>query len=491
MDPTSSRRPAPRRPRPAGDDRAGARSPVAGAADAGRAAASDDVQGGHGAPLWRLLDATAQALQAVRSGQSGTTALAVVDGALRPGVQALLFQTLRHLGLAQAVRRQLAPRNPPPRVDALLCTALALAWDPAQAPYEPFTLVNQAVEAAKRQAATQPQSAFLNACLRRFLRERDALVAAAQTDPVARWNHPVWWIDRLRQDHPAHWQQILAANNRHAPMALRVSMQKTTPAQYQKALAAINIESSLVGSTGVELRQPVPVHQLPGFAEGAVSVQDAAAQQAAPLLLSGLDRSAPLRVLDACAAPGGKTAHILEWAGAGSPWQVTALEVDAQRSARIHETLQRLQLSAQVLVADAARPQDWWTQHCGGEPFDAILLDAPCTASGIVRRHPDVRWLRRPTDIAQLSRLQAQLLAALWPLVKPGGRLLYCTCSVFRAEGDAQVQAFLAHNTDARLLPSPGHLIPGNPDKAGALAENPPGDHDGFFYALLQKSPAA
>ena len=155
----------------------------------------------------------------------------------------------------------------------------------------------------------------------------------------------------------------------------------------------------------------------------------------------------------------------------------------------VQELQQRLiDLQAKVVVADAARPQDWWQQHCGGAVFDAILLDAPCTASGIVRRHPDVRWLRRESDIAQLATLQAQLLARLWPLVRPGGRLLYCTCSVFRAEGDAQVQAFLAHNTDAQLRPSPGHLIPGNADKPGAVPDNGFGDHDGFFYALLQKS---
>ncbi len=232
----------------------------------------------------------------------------------------------------------------------------------------------------------------------------------------------------------------------------------------------------------------MPVGQLPGFADGVVSVQDGAAQMAAPLLLAGLDASQPLRLLDACAAPGGKTAHLLEWAAAlRAPWQVTALEVDAQRAERIHDNLRRLGLSAQVLVADAARPADWWQQASGGALFDAILLDAPCTASGIVRRHPDVRWLRRESDVAQLAVQQARLLAALWPLLRPGGRMLYCTCSVFRAEGDGQIAAFLAHNTDARLLPSPGHLFPGNPDKRHALPDNGPGEHDGFFYALLQK----
>lgn len=425
----------------------------------------------------------------ILSGQSGTAALAAVPARLRPGVQALLFQVLRQLGRAQALRKQLAPKAPPAKVDALLCTALALAWDTAQAPYEPFTLVNQTVEAAKH-GGLQRQAGFLNACLRRFLRERDALVAATDKDSLARWSHPQWWLERLKQDHPADWQNILAANNAQAPMSLRVNKQKSTPEQYQQALAAIDIESTLFGQSGVQLHHAQPVQILPGFAEGVVSVQDGAAQLAAPLLLQGLDLSQPLQVLDACAAPGGKTAHLLEWAGAASPMQVTALEVDAQRSERIHDTLQRtgLQAHAKVVVADASKPEQWWQQANGGQQFDAILLDAPCTASGIVRRHPDVRWLRRASDVAQLAAIQTQILDALWPLLKPGGRMLYCTCSVFKAEGDEQVQAFLARNTQAQLLPSPGHLIPGMGAQAGALPDNGAGDHDGFFYALLQKT---
>lgn len=440
-------------------------------------------------PLWQQLAAVAQALQMILSGQSGTAALAAVPVRLRPGVQALLFQVLRQLGRAQALRKQLAPKAPPAKVDALLCTALALAWDTDQAPYEPFTLVNQTVEAAKRGSLLR-QAGFLNACLRRFLRERDALVAATDNDSLARWNHPQWWLDRLKQDHPKDWQRILAANNAHAPMSLRANKQKTTPAQYQQALTAMDIESTLFGQSGVQLVQAQPVHVLPGFAQGVVSVQDGAAQLAAPLLLQGLDMSQPLQVLDACAAPGGKTAHLLEFAGAASPMQVTALEMDAQRSERIHDTLQRtgLQAHAKVIVADAGKPAQWWQQANGGQPFDAILLDAPCTASGIVRRHPDVRWLRRESDVAQLAAIQSQILDALWPLLKVGGRLLYCTCSVFKAEGDDQVQAFLARNTQAQLLPSPGHLIPGIATQSDMLPENGAGDHDGFFYALLQKN---
>lgn len=440
-------------------------------------------------PLWQQLAAVAQALQMILSGQSGTAALAAVPVRLRPGVQALLFQVLRQLGRAQALRKQLAPKAPPAKVDALLCTALALAWDTDQAPYEPFTLVNQTVEAAKRGSLLR-QAGFLNACLRRFLRERDALVAATDNDSLARWSHPQWWLERLKKDHPQDWQRILAANNAQAPMSLRVNKQKTTPEQYQKALAAIDIESTLFGQHGVQLVRAQPVHVLPGFSEGVVSVQDGAAQMAAPLLLQGLDLSLPLQVLDACAAPGGKTAHLLEFAGATSPIQVTALEVDAQRSERIHDTLQRtgLQGHAKVIVADAGQPMQWWQQANGGQQFDAILLDAPCTASGIVRRHPDVRWLRRESDVDQLAAIQAQILDALWQLLKAGGRMLYCTCSVFKAEGDEQVQAFLARNTQAQLLPSPGHLIPGITAQTDVLPDNGEGDHDGFFYALLQKN---
>jgi len=256
---------------------------------------------------------------------------------------------------------------------------------------------------------------------------------------------------------------------------------------YQLALEAVGLAAVRVGAAGLQLARARPVLQLPGFADGECSVQDAAAQMAAPLLLEGMlpaAGAAPLRVLDACAAPGGKTAHLLEFAGPEAV-EVTALEVDAVRSRRIDETLSRLGLSAKVLVADAARPSAWWD----GTPFDAILLDAPCTASGIVRRHPDVRWLRRESDTSQLAVQQAALLAALWPLVKPGGRLLYCTCSVFREEGSQQIDAFLAHNTDARLKASPGHLLPQSGANARAVPDNASGDHDGFFYALLEKRP--
>jgi 16S rRNA (cytosine967-C5)-methyltransferase len=434
------------------------------------------------AALWRLLQAAAQVVQAVRAGQSATAAMERVDARLRPGVQALAFQALRSLGRAEALRQLLAHRPPPPAADALLCTALALCWREADAPYEVFTLVDQAVEAAKRSAAAQGQAKFVNACLRRFMRERAALVAATDSNPVARWNHPRWWIERLKKDHPGHWQAILEANNAQAPMTLRVNARRATPARYMNLLAGANVDASAVGRHGVVLARPRPVHDVPGFDDGTVSVQDAAAQMAAPLLLEGLG-SGPLSILDACAAPGGKTGHLLELSDA----QVTALDVDPARCERIHETLRRLGLSARVVAADAADPAAWWD----GKPFDAILLDAPCTASGIVRRHPDVRWLRRESDIAQLAAVQARLLGVLWPLVKPGGRLLYCTCSVFRAEGEAQAQTFVAHHKDAVSQPAPGHLMPQTGANDNGVPDNLKGDHDGFYYALFEKRAAA
>ena len=436
----------------------------------------------HKIPLWRQLQAVASVLQAIRTGVSGTAALANVQADLRPGVQALTFHVLRSLGRAEALRQQLASRSPPPPADALLCTALALAWHEEDAPYEVFTLVNQAVEAAKRSAETQPQASFINACLRRFLRERDALVVHTEKNPVAVWNHPKWWISRLQKEWPTQWQAILAANNRHAPMTLRVNVRRTGVLPYLQTLKEAGLTATAAGSCGVTLAQPKPVHEIPGFSEGVVSVQDAAAQLAAPLLLSGLTASGPLRVLDACAAPGGKTAHLLEFADC----QVTALDVDPVRCEKIHQTLQRLGLQAQVLAADAAKPSVWWD----GQLFDAILLDAPCSASGIVRRHPDVRWLRRETDIAQLGVIQTRLLKALWPLLKPGGRLLYCTCSVFRAEGAEQIQTFLKHNTNAVFLSSPGYLLPVSGTNVTTAPDNQARDHDGFYYALLEKRTA-
>ena len=431
-------------------------------------------------PLWQQLQATAGALAAVAKGESANAALLRVATPLRPGVQSLLFATLRHWGRAHALRAILAQRSPPPEVDSLLCVALALCWAPELSPYEPFTLVNQAVEAAKNSPKMKAQATFINACLRRFLRERDALVAATDNDLQARWNHPPWWVAQLQRDHPHQWAQVLRAGQTAAPMVMRDNQRRIQRSELAAQWLAKGLPSEDVGVDGLILAQAMPVERIPGFSEGLCSVQDAGAQMAARLLLQALPgHGAQSRILDACAAPGGKTAHLLELSDA----QVVALDVDPARCERIQGNLVRLGLHARVSVGDAANPDAWWD----GQLFDAILLDAPCTASGIVRRHPDVPWLRRDSDVPQLARLQQRLMQALWPVLKPGGVMLYCTCSVFKAEGEAQIKAFLQHNTQALGLPCVGHLLPQNRENSIAVADNLPCDHDGFFYALLQK----
>ena len=501
------------------------------------------------------LAAAARLLAAVAAGQSLSTALPALPPSLRPGVQALVFDALRHWGLSMALRRLLCRQAPPPLAAALLELTLGLldaaaeaaeaaessvvagadaaipaiaAVAAAAAPqaslrnlatptrplYPAHTLVDQAVAALRPLRLPAALKGLINACLRRFLRERATLRAQALRDPVARWNHPLWWLERLQRDHPQHWEQIVAANQRAAPMVLRVNRRRCSRADYLGHLQQAGLAATPWGTDGVQLAQPLPVEQLPGWAQGWVSVQDGAAQLAAPLLLAAVGAAAPgapnqpepsaqagasaglaattprLRILDACAAPGGKTAHLLEAADA----ELWALDLDPQRCERIAHNLQRLGLQAQVRCGDAADPGPWWD----GQPFDAILLDAPCSASGIVRRHPDVLWLRRPSDIAQLAAQQRRLLEALWPLLRPGGHLLYATCSVFVAECEGVVQAFVQQHSDAQRLPAPGQLLPGCGASAtaganaaahasGSIGDNLARETDGFFYALLRK----
>jgi len=430
-----------------------------------------------------LLDHSAAAVQAVRSGRSLNEALAAVPTSLRPGVQALTFHVIRHLGAASVALQGLAAKAPPARVEALLCVALALLWQAERPAYAPHTLVDQTVAAARRR--TPAAAAFVNAVLRRFLREREALVAAALRSPVAAWNHPAGWMEQLQRDWPAHWQALLAAANQHPPMTLRVNRRRSSGAGYLQRLAAMGMPARLLddpafGGQAVVLDRPCPVEVLPGFAGGEVSVQDASAQRAALLLLADAGLSAGARVLDACAAPGGKAAHLLELADL----DLLALDSDAQRLARVRDTLRRLRLQAELKVGDAGQPAAWWD----GRPFDAILLDAPCSASGIVRRHPDIRWLRRAADLPQLAALQARLLDALWPLLRPGGRLLFATCSVFRCEGQARTDAFLqrqGHGGAALHPASPGHLLTVADNLGEATGDETL--HDGFYLALICK----
>jgi 16S rRNA (cytosine967-C5)-methyltransferase len=429
-------------------------------------------------PLARLLEQTADAVAAVRAGRSLTDALARVGPELRPGTQALANDVLRRLGGAMAARELLAPKTPPPKVEALLLCALALLWPRDEAPpYPDHTLVDQAVSAARSRSPAA--AGFVNAVLRRFVRERDRLVEQARREPQAAFDHPSWWIDQVRQDWPDQWQALLLAANRAPPMVLRVNVRRSSAAGYVHRLAALGIQAQVVGPQAVHLARPCPVAELPGFAEGEVSVQDLSAQRAAPYLIgAGLQPGA--RVLDACAAPGGKTAHLLELADL----DVLALDADPLRLAKVRDTLDRLRLKARLACADAREPSRWWD----GRAFDAVLLDAPCTASGIVRRHPDVRWLRRPDDLTALAALQSAMLDALWPLVAPGGRLLYATCSIFRIEGQLQIDAFLQRHAGDRPLwdpSSPSHLLPLPDNPEQQIAQQVVGD--GFFYALIRK----
>ncbi len=319
-------------------------------------------------------------------------------------------------------------------------------------------------------------SGLLNAALRRYLRERETLEDAVDREPAVALAHPGWLLDLLHDAWPGQWQAIAMANNDRAPMALRVNLSHVERDAYQARLHEAGLASTPIPytDTGLQLTDPCDVERLPGFADGDVSVQDGAAQLAAPLLAP----PAGARVLDACAAPGGKSAALLERRPA--PGALVASDRSAARLVRLHETLQRTGCRATVLTADAGTPESWWD----GAPFDAVLLDAPCSASGVIRRHPDIKLLRRPDDLPKLAAEQARLLASLWPLVAPGGSLLYATCSVLPDENDKQISNFLAAHADAQE-----HEIDaewGHPCRHGRQILPGEDGMDGFYYARLR-----
>lgn len=436
------------------------------------------------APLALEMRAAAQALERVRAGQSLPPALAEaaarwrLEGVSRAAMHDIAYTAVRALARCLALAERLNARAPDAPVAALQAIALSQLQAPGRR--HEAVVVDQAVAAARLDPATAAAAPFLNATLRRFLRERDALLETVLADPQAQWNYPRWWIDRVRADHPAQWQAVLEAGNQLPPMTLRVNMRRTSPEACLRSLAERGIGARRIGPHAIRLDAPCDVAQLPGFAEGLVSVQDLAAQLAAPLL----DVAPGQRVLDACAAPGGKTAHLLELVDC----DVTAIDADAARLARVEDNLRRLGLSARVLAGDASAPAGWWD----GRRFDRILVDAPCSASGIVRRHPEIRWLRRRSDIATLSARQSEMLSALWPLLEPDGKLLYVTCSVFRAEGEQVVARFCAQRPDAERIPIRWRWPDDAPERE--LGQLLPGsdavsDHDGFFYASIRKRP--
>lgn len=416
------------------------------------------------------LTGAALALAQVDAGTSLPRALADLFRALRPlpasrgAIQDLAYRGLRHWAVVKTVRASLLDAPPKPaRLGALIGVALALLIDEDR-PYTEHAVVDQAVSACAADRELGRAKGLVNAVLRRFLRERESLLIEARASDTVRWNYPQWWIDKARHDWPDHWEALLTSGHKRSPLTLRVNRRKTTTDDYLSLLKSAEIDATRIGESAIRLAQPMSVSEIPGFADGWVSVQDAAAQLAAPLL----DLSAGMRVLDACAAPGGKTGHLLETADI----DLLALDHDPERLKRVVQNLERLSLNAQVRVGDARR-RDWWDERA----FDRILADVPCTASGIVRRHPDIPWLRRPSDSAELARLSSEILDNLWQMLRPGGKLLIVTCSVWPEESALQAQAF-AERHRALRLGAPGQLLP----SLSAVD-----DHDGLFYALLQK----
>lgn len=433
-------------------------------------------------PLSKLLQAAGRAFASMRAEGLGLQGALAAAGAKLPpsergALQAILYDAVRRRALAEAALEALTEHPPKEPVRSILTVALALVFSGT---YKDFTLADQTVRALRADPKTARAAGFATAVLRRAMRERSELAAKLEARDDVRYNVPAWWLARVQAAWPEYWREVLEPARSRPPMTLRINRRRTDMETYRAKLDEAGMAHRVLGPEALMLEAPVPVESVPGFAEGLVSVQDAGVQLAAHFL--------PVkpgdRVLDACAAPGGKTAHLLELVDC----RMTALEIDPDRARRIEETLSRLGLKAEILTADAAATDLWWDK----EPFDAVLLDAPCTASGIVRRQPDVPWNRRPVDIRALAREQARLLKALWPLVKKGGHLLFVTCSIFPEEGPEQVSRFLAETPDAENVPlAPGldgmmRLIPLARDTSPDGIE--PAVHDGFFYALFRKA---
>jgi 16S rRNA (cytosine967-C5)-methyltransferase len=409
----------------------------------------------------------------VVSGGSSLAALAIDASLSRRDqslLRAMLSESLRWHHRYEWLLSRLLDR-PLRRRDAVLAALLRIGLTQLAALRIPDHAAVSATVAAARLLELPHAGGLVNAVLRRYLRERADLDTLAANDDVARFSHPEWLITAIRRDWPRDFESILDANNAPPPLWLRVNRRKTSPEAYLDRLAKAGIEASIVAPfvDAVLVREPCPVDELPGFADGLVSVQDAAAQRAVDLI--GL---APgQRVLDACAAPGGKTAHMLERCDGLAA--LVALERDSGRLEQVADNLSRLGLAATLVAGDATRPGSWFD----GQPFDRILVDAPCSATGVIRRHPDIKLLRRGDDIGRLSATQGQMLDALWPLLAPGALMVYVTCSVLAAENRNVTQAFTSRTPDADLarFGSPSHfqVLPGETDA------------DGFYYACLSK----
>lgn len=382
----------------------------------------------------------------------------------RGALQDLCYGTLRFYARLAFILDSLLERSV--REPSLRCLLLVALYQLQHTKAGQHAIVDQAVRATKN--LDPAASGLVNAVLRNFLRKQPSLLEAADQNDESRFAYPQWWIDALKAQYGEQAAAILQAGNQHPPMALRVNVRHTTAAEYQALLLQQDIESHRVEPDALILQHPVAVERLPKFSEGWVSVQDAGAQYAAKLL----DVHDGMRVLDVCSAPGGKAAHLLEI----SDIEMVAADKDEVRLQRVRDNLQRLRLKAQVVCGDAAKPESWWD----GKPFQRILADVPCSASGVVRRHPDIKWLRRPEDIESFATQQSQILEALWPLLAGDGKLLYVTCSIFARENQEVIAIFLARHENANRVEL---SLPETMD--GQLLPND--EHDGFFYALLHK----
>ena len=407
----------------------------------------------------------ASVLLRVESGMTLTTALAearctvqALTASERGALRDLTCGSLRHLARLRFYLRHLVERSlPVPLLEQLLIVAFYQIEHTCAPEY---AVVHEAVTLASRLSRGNFKG-LVNGVLRNFIRQRAALEVASENDVEAKFNHPLWWIKGLQRAYPDSWGIILDVNNGHPPMTLRVNRRHGDAMAYVERLRAAGLRSKALDANAIQLLRPVNVLELPGFSDGDISVQDWGAQQAA----NWLDLRPGLRVLDACAAPGGKTGHILERADV----EVTALDIDESRLNRVAENLERIGTTARLHVADARKPSTWWDGQC----FDRILADVPCSASGVVRRHPDIKWLRRPGDFAAFSVQQAAMADALWPLLAFGGKMLYATCSIFPEENQQQLGSFLKRHADAVFLRQQ-QLLP---------CER----HDGFYYALFEK----
>jgi 16S rRNA (cytosine967-C5)-methyltransferase len=447
--------------------------------------------GGEGAPARAAaVRAIAAVIGAGRSleaalAQPGAGAAKTASDAERAHVQALAFGTVRFLPRLKRVAVRLLARrweDHAPELQALLLLGL-YQMEYARTP--PHAAVSTTVEAARLLGHARA-AGFVNACLRRFQREREALLAHADATLAGRTAHPEWLVAALERDWGPQAERVLAANNAHPPLVLRANARRTTTAALAAALAADGHVAHTVGFAprALVLEKPVDVRTLPQFRDGLCSVQDAAAQLAAAFL----EARPGERVLDACAAPGGKACHLLE--EVPDLAELVALDVDAERAERIRSNLARLDLTANVVVADALA-DDWWD----GRPFDRILLDAPCSGTGVIRRHPDIKLLRRPADVGALAERQRRLLDRLWAKLAPGGRLVYASCSVLKAENAGVVGAFLAATPGAVDVTESARLrlrVPRPPERSAAAPGYAllPGtaDTDGFYYACLEKA---